>query len=77
MLSKIGQKIETVGQTKIIRKIFQRNLQTIESSSAYIGDKLYFRGWKINEYKHCRKLSQSYYNDKPIKGSQSILDIVI
>ena len=77
MINKIGQTIETVGQNKIIRKLFQRNLQTIESTSAYVGDKLYFRGWRINEYKHSRKLSQAYNAGIPIKGSKSILDIVI
>ena len=77
MLNKIGQKIEHTGLNKIVRKSFQRGLQTIHTTSAYIGDKLYYRSWNIDEYKHVKKLSQSYYNGKPIKGSQSILDIVI
>ena len=77
MINKIGQTIEHTGLNKIVRKSFQRNLQTIESTSAYIGDKLYFRGWRINEYKHSRKLSQAYNAGVPIKGSKSVLDIVI
>ena len=77
MINKIGQTIEHTGLNKIVRKSFQRNLQTIESTSAHIGDKLYFRGWRINEYKHSRKLSQAYNAGVPIKGSKSVLDIVI
>ena len=77
MINKIIQKIEHTGPNTIIRKTFQRGLQTIDTTSAYIGDKLYHRSWKINEYKHIKKLSQSYYNGNPIKGSQSILDIYI
>lgn len=75
MLNKIIEKVENIGyNNKLIRKVFQRNLQTIESVSAYKDNKLYFRGWKIDEYKHKRKLSQAYNNGQPIKGSQSIID---
>lgn len=74
MISKIGQSTEIVGQNKLVHKIFQRGLQTIKSTSAYIGDKLYYRKWIVDEYKHTKKLSQSYNAGQPIKGSQSIID---
>lgn len=79
MLNKIGQKIEYIGTRahKIVTKTFQRNFQTIKAKSAYYNDKLYYRSWNINQYKHTKKLSQSYSNGNPIKGSKSILDITV
>lgn len=74
MLNKIGQHIETIGQNTLITKSFQRGLQTIESKVAKIGNKVYFKSWRIDEYKHTRKISQAYSNGHPIKGSQSIID---
>lgn len=75
MINKIIQRTEQIGlDHKLIRKTFQRGLQTIESVSAYKNNKLYFRGWRIDEYKHVKKLSQAYNECGPIKGSQSIVD---
>ena len=72
---KIGQVTESFGLNhKIITKKFQRGLQTIESKVAKIGNKVYFKSWRIDEYKHTRKISQAYSNGQPIKGSQSIID---
>ena len=75
MLNRIGQKIEQVGLNKIIRKTFQRNLQTINSTSAYIDNKLYYRSWEISEYGRKQKFSQAYNAGHPIKGSKSTLDL--
>ena len=75
MLSKINAKIEQSGGGKIVRKIFQRNYQTIETKSAYINDKLYFREWKIKEYDNSfKKYMQAYSNGKPFKNSKQVLD---
>lgn len=74
MLNRIGQKIEQVGLNKIVRKTFQRNLQTINSTSAYIDNKLYYRSWEISEYGRKQKFSQSYNAGHPIKGTKSVLD---
>lgn len=77
MLNKIIQKIEHTGPNTIIRKTFQRGLQTVNTTSAYIDNKLYFRRWEISEYGKLRRLSQTYNAGHPIKGSRSILDLVI
>lgn len=80
MLRKIMQKIEPISwdNHKLVTKTFIRNFNIIDSKSAYKDNKLYFRSWEIRDsFGHVKKLSQSYYNGKPIKGSQSILDIVI
>jgi hypothetical protein len=74
MLSKITQKVEQACNHKIVRKTFQRNLQTIKTASGYIDNKLYYRSWEISEYGRKQKLSQSYSNGQPIKNSKSILD---
>lgn len=74
MLNKITQKVEQVGMNKIIRKTFQRNLQTIETTSAYIDNKLYHRSWHISEYGRKQKFAQSYNAGQPIKNSTYKLD---
>lgn len=73
-ISKIFQNTYTSGATKLIKKVFQRGLQTIECKSAYNNNKLYFRSWKIDEYNKSKKISQAYSNGKPIKKSRSIID---
>jgi len=71
MLNKIGQNIERWHCNKLIQKTFQRNLQTIDTKSAYLMDRLYFREWKISEYgKPDRIIRQSYFKGKPVKGSK-------
>lgn len=77
MLNKIGQHIETIGQNTLITKTFQRGLQTIESKVVKIGNKVYFKSWRIDEYKHTKKISQAYNGDTPIKGSKSIIDFYV
>ena len=71
---KIGQSVEQVGQNTLVHKSFQRGLQTIETTSAYIKDKLFYRTWNIEEYNHTRKIAQAYTDGKPIKGGKSVLD---
>lgn len=73
MIHKISQTIETSGFNKTIIKKFQRGLQFIETRSAYNNNKLYFRGWKIEQEKHRRQISQAY-NPNPIKASRSVID---
>lgn len=73
-VNKIMQNIYKSGTTKIIKKVFQRGLQTIECKSAYNNNKLYFRSWKIDEHNRTRTLSQAYSDNKPIKKSRSIID---
>lgn len=74
MLNKIWQKTEGIGFNNIVRKTFQRNLQTIETVSGYIDNKLYYRSWEISEYGRKQKFSQAYNAGHPIKGSKSVLD---
>ena len=77
MLHKIFQRIEPIGLDthKLITKTFQRNLQTIESRSAFINDKLYYRSWRVEDaLGNVKKLSQVYDNGKPIPGTQSIIN---
>lgn len=51
MLNKINECIDRSGANKLITKYFQRGLQSIETRSAYIGDKLYYRDWTIKEFR--------------------------
>ena len=75
MISKIGQHIDNlVNNHQIITKTFQRNLQTITCKIGKKDNNVYFKSWRIDEYKHTRKLAQAYDNNGPIKGSQSIVD---
>jgi len=71
---KIGQSVENTGLNTIIRKSFQRGLQTIEATVAKIGDKTYYKSWVISEYGHKKKISMSYNSGHPIKGSKSVVD---
>ena len=73
-ISKIFQNTYTSGATKLVKKVFQRGLQTIECKSAYAKNKLYFRSWNIGEHGKTRSLSQAYSDGKPIKNSRSIID---
>lgn len=73
-INKILQNTYTSGATKLVKKVFQRGLQTIECKSAYAKNKLYFRSWKIDEHNRTRTLSQAYSDGKPIKKSRSIID---
>ena len=75
MIQKISEFIERSGNNKLITKHFQRGLQTIETRSAYIGDKLYFRDWNIKEFRKTVKYFQSYNNGIPFKNSRHKLDI--
>lgn len=77
MLTKILQRVEPIGldNHRMIVKVFQRNLQTIESKSAFLNDKLYYRAWEIRDaLGNVKKLSQVYEDGKPIYGSQSIIN---
>lgn len=74
MLQKINQSIENSGFNTIISKTFQRGLQTIETRVAKANNKIYFKSWRIDEYKHTRKISQAYSDGEPIKNSKSVVD---
>lgn len=71
---KIGQSVEKVGHNTLVHKSFRRGLQTIDTTSAYIGDKLFFRKWNIQEHNHTRKIAQAYTDGKPVKSGKSVLD---
>lgn len=73
-VDKIFQRAYNSGATRLVKKVFQRGLQTIECKSAYAHNKLYFRSWRIDEYNKTREISQAYRNGKPIKNSRSILN---
>lgn len=75
MLSKINEYVDRSGANKLITKYFQRGLQSIETRSAYIGDKLYYRDWTIREFRKTVKYFQSYNNGIPFKNSRHKLDI--
>lgn len=75
MLSKITTNIEQAGINKIINKSFMRNNQQINTTSAYIGDKLYYRKWDINQLGNRKIITQTYNAGEPIPKSLSKLDI--
>ena len=75
MLSKINQYVDKSGMNTIVTKYFQRGLQNIETRSAYIDGKLYYRDWTIREFKKMTKYFQSYNNGIPFKNSRHKLDI--
>ena len=75
MLSKITTNIEQAGINKIINKSFMRNNQQITTTSAYIGDKLYYRKWDINQLGNRKIITQTYNAGEPIPKSLSKLDI--
>ena len=77
MIHRISQKIETLSSNnhKVVTKTFQRGLKTIETKSAYMGDKLYYRDWTISSYGKKKIIKQTYNNaGQPIKESKSIID---
>ena len=74
-ISKINEYIDRSGANKVVTKYFQRGLQNIETRSAYIGDKLYYRDWTIRGFKKVTKYFQSYNNGIPFKNSRHKLDI--
>ena len=41
MIHKIWSHTENSGLNRVVTKCFQRNLQQVDTKSAYIGDKLY------------------------------------
>ena len=71
---KIGQSVEQVGHNTLVHKSFQRGLQTIETTSAYIKDKLFYRKWNIQEHNHTKKITQAYTDGKPVKNSKHVID---
>lgn len=77
MIHRISQKIETLSSNnhKLVTKTFQRGLKTIETKSAYIDNKLYYRDWAISSYKNKKVIKQTYNNaGQPIKESKSTID---
>ncbi len=74
MLNKIGQVTKNSGNNSVIIKTFRRGLQFIETRSAYNNGKLYFKSWRIDDYKHSRKIGMVYDENGPIKNSKYDLD---
>lgn len=76
MIHRVAQKIETVGSNnhKLISKVFQRGLKTIETKSAYIDNELYYRDWTVSSYNNKRIIKQTYIAGQPIKESKSVID---
>lgn len=74
MINRIYAHTETSGLNKVITKCFQRGLQQIDTKSAYIDNKLYFRAWVIREFGKLTKYSQVYFNGAPFKDSRSKID---
>ena len=77
MISRIWSHTETSGLNKIVTKSFQRGLQQVDTKSAYINDKLYFREWIIKEFNRIKKISQAYNNGIPFKNCRSQIDYYI
>lgn len=74
MIDKIWSHTETSGMNKVVTKCFQRGLQQVDTKSAYINDKLYFREWIIKEFNKIRKISQAYSNGVPFKNGRTNMD---
>ena len=62
---------------KVITKKFQRNLQQVDTKSAYINNKLYFREWIVREFDRIQKFSQVYNNGIPFKNLRNKIDYYI
>ena len=77
MISRIWSHTETSGLNKIVTKSFQRGLQQVDTKSAYINDKLYFREWIIKEFNRIKKIFQAYNNGIPFKNCRSQIDYYI
>ena len=79
MLKKLESYTENVYRNvtnnKVICKKFKRNNQIIDTKSAYIGDKLYYRKWDINQLGNRKIITQTYNAGEPIPKSLSKLDI--
>lgn len=75
MINKINEFVERSGNNKLVTKQFQRGLQSVNTKSAYINDKLYYREWIIREYNKFVKYIQSYNNGIPFKNSRHKLDL--
>ena len=74
MIHRIWSHTENSGLNRVVHKSFQRGLQQVDTKSAYIGDKLYFREWIIKEFNRIQKFSQSYNNGIPFKNSRHKID---
>lgn len=72
MLNKIGTYFDIMGVNKIVRKTFQRNLQTIRTAEASVNGKVYHKAWEITEYGKPRRIIKMTYDNQgnPIKGSK-------
>ena len=74
MIHKIFSHTDISGSNRVVTKCFQRGLQQVDTKSAYIGDKLYFREWIIKEFGRIQKFFQSYNNGVPCKNSRHKID---
>lgn len=76
MIHRISQKIETLSSNnhKLVTKTFQRGLETVETKSAYINNKLYYRDWTVSSYGKKKVIKQTYNAGQPIKESKSTID---
>ena len=77
MIQKIGTVIEKLGNNKLVYKSFKRNQQYINTTSAYIDDKLFHRSWDIVEIGKRQIYKQNYNAGSPIPGSRNKLDLKV
>lgn len=75
MIKKVGTAIEQFGKNTLVYKSFVRNNQYINTTSAYIDNKLFHRTWDIVEVGKRKILKQSYNANIPIPKSRTCLDI--
>ena len=74
MISKIGSRINNIGNHKIVVKDFQRNLDHVQTRSGYINGELYFRKWIIKGYNKWVEYMQAYHNGIPFKNARNKID---
>lgn len=81
MLKKLESYIENVYRNVtnniVICKKFKRNNQIIDTKSAYIGDKLFFRSWDIFDEEGRKIIKQTYNAGIPQRGGRVTIDIKV
>ena len=75
MIKKVETAIEQLGKNTLVYKSFVRNNQYIDTTSAYIDNKLFHKTWDIVEVGKRKILKQSYNANIPIPKSRTSLDI--
>lgn len=72
MLNKVGTYFDKMGVNNLVKKTFVRNLQTIHTTEASVGGKVYHRAWEIEQYGQPKRIIKMNYDKdgKAIKGSK-------